>query len=149
VNTRSVAAGAPLATPASAATETDFYATVIDTARICGWQVAHFRPALTKHGWRTAVSGDGKGFPDFVLVHPAGHIWFVELKTTKARLSPEQQQWAEVLEQAGAIYRVVRVPDGIARFVQDLADTRGGVPCPPTIRRPAPTSPPPSSGRNA
>jgi hypothetical protein len=54
-----------------------------------------------------------------------------------------------VLEQAGAIYRVVRVPDGIARFVQDLADTRGGVPCPPTIRRPAPTSPPPSSGRNA
>ena len=104
------------------ATETDFYPTVIDAARLAGWCCAHFRPALTKHGWRTAVQGDGKGFPDFVLVHPVGRVWFVELKLRGAYMTPEQRQWGETLLRAGAVYRVVHVPDEINRFVQDLAD---------------------------
>lgn len=119
---RSLAAGAPLIPPAPAASEADFYATVIDAARLSGWRTAHFRPAQTKYGWRTAVQGDGKGFPDFVLVHPVGRVWFVELKVTGAYMSPEQRQWGETLLRAGAVYRVVRVPDDIGHFVQDLVD---------------------------
>lgn len=121
------AGGAPLVTPAppaDLATESDYYRTVIDAAHILGWRVAHFRPARTTKGWRTAVQGDGKGFPDFVLVHAgAGRVWFVELKRGIARLSPEQEQWGEALSRAGAVYRVVSCPTQLGQFLQDLADT--------------------------
>lgn len=43
--------------------ERQWQAQVIELARILGWRVAHFRPALTKHGWRTPVQADGAGFP--------------------------------------------------------------------------------------
>src|SRR5262245_27573014 len=48
--------------------EAGFMRTVIQLAQVCGWRVAHFRPARTAHGWRTAVRGEGKGFPDLLLV---------------------------------------------------------------------------------
>lgn len=44
-------------------TEIQWQAQVIELAHILGWTVAHFRPALTKHGWRTPVQADGAGFP--------------------------------------------------------------------------------------
>ena len=103
--------------------ERDYYATVIDAARVAGWMSAHFRPAWTRHGWRTAVQGDGKGFPDFVLVHPGGRVWFVELKLDGARLTPQQADWGQVLLQAGALFRVVHVPSGLGTFCQDLVDS--------------------------
>ena len=52
-------------------TESELLSVVLETAALFGWRTAHFRPAMTTHGWRTAVSGDGKGFPDLVLVR--GH----------------------------------------------------------------------------
>ena len=33
-------------------TETDFLQRVIDTAKLYGWLVTHFRPAKTARGWR-------------------------------------------------------------------------------------------------
>jgi hypothetical protein len=112
------------ATASTTATEADFYPTVIEAARILGWRVAHFRPAMSKRGWRTPVQGDGKGFVDFVLVHAgAGRVWFVELKRGNAPLAPEQQQWGEALTRAGAVYRLVRCPAELPSFLQDMADT--------------------------
>jgi hypothetical protein len=78
---------------------------VIELAHTLGWRVAHFRPALTKHGWRTPVSADGKGFPDLILVRD--RVIAVELKRdhakgrTKSELSVEQEEWLEAFRAAG------------------------------------------------
>ena len=83
---------------------------IIDTARLCGWTVAHFRPARTKHGWATPVAADGKGFPDLVLVHPERGIRFVEVKGSSDRVRPEQQMWIDRINEAGGVALVVTPP---------------------------------------
>jgi hypothetical protein len=80
-------------------TEAELQSNVTELAKILGWRSAHFRPAMTSHGWRTAVSGDGKGFPDLVLVRE--RILFVELKGVRGTLSVEQQDWMFALGEAG------------------------------------------------
>jgi hypothetical protein len=104
------------------ATEAEYTATIIDAARILGWRTAHFRPARTVHGWRTAVQGDAKGWPDLVLVHPdAGYVWFVELKRDDApKLRLEQDLWRLWLIGAGAVHYVVKVPSGLDGFIESL-----------------------------
>jgi hypothetical protein len=82
--------------------ESDFLKQVIDLAHICGWKVAHFRPAQTERGWRTAVQGD-TGFPDLVLVRD--RVIFAELKSEKGKLSDTQKVWIECLINASATNR--------------------------------------------
>jgi len=82
---------------------------VIDLAHICGWKCAHFRPALTKHGWRTPVSADGKGWPDLVLVRDI--VIYRELKADGGKLSEEQTQWLVDLRAAGQDAAVWRPND--------------------------------------
>jgi hypothetical protein len=81
---------------------------VIDTARIFGWRVAHFRTVPVKRGprviWETPVQADGAGFPDLVLVRD-GVLW-VELKVGGNTLSDAQAAWARALDLAGAEYHV-------------------------------------------
>ena len=72
--------------------ESDFQEWLIGLAHYYRWRIAHFRPARTEKGWRTAVSGDGKGFPDCVLVRPPRLI-IAELKSLTGKLSPEQEVW--------------------------------------------------------
>ena len=78
-------------------TEAEFTKDVIQLAHLYDWKVAHFRPGLTKSGkWITAVQGDGKGFPDLVLVrerHPVAPVIFMELKVPPNKTTPEQEQW--------------------------------------------------------
>jgi hypothetical protein len=81
-------------------TESDFLSQVIELAHIYHWRVAHFRPAMTKWGWRTAVSADGAGFPDCVIVKN-GRLLFVELKSEKGKVAPIQQAWLDALEATG------------------------------------------------
>lgn len=82
-------------------TEAAFIRQVIAFARLHGWLTAHFRPARTARGWRTAVQGDGKGFVDLVMVR--GHrVVFAELKAAGGRFTPEQLAWLAALEAAGA-----------------------------------------------
>lgn len=90
--------------------EKEFQAQVITLARLLGWTVAHFRPALTKHGWRTPAAADGVGFPDLVLV---GHdqTLFRELKVGHGRLRPEQETWRDVLTKNGADWAAWRPSD--------------------------------------
>ena len=81
--------------------ERDFQKTVIDYARLKGWIVAHFRPALRKSGkWSTPVQADGAGFPDLVLVRD--RVVYAEIKNDKGRLSDKQKAWRDALIGAGA-----------------------------------------------
>ncbi len=80
-------------------TEAQFILEVICLAKLHGWKVAHFRPAKTSKGWRTAVQGDGKGFPDLILVRE--RVIVMELKVGNNRLSPEQKAWLTKFTEAG------------------------------------------------
>lgn len=83
--------------------ESDFQAQVIEAAEVyLGWRVVHFRPARTKHGWRTPVSGSlGKGWPDLIMAK-GDRLLAVELKgNDKAEMTEEQRDVMEVLRRAG------------------------------------------------
>lgn len=73
--------------------ERDFSTQVEDLLNIYHWRWAHFRPARTMKGWRTALSGY-KGFPDYIAVRPPRLI-FSELKDEYSEPSPEQEAWLE------------------------------------------------------
>jgi len=85
--------------------EEDLVRDAIEAAHLYGWLVAHFRQAMTKHGnWVTPVAGDGKGFPDLVLVHPESEtIIFAECKSSKGRLTEEQKIWIKAV--GGQVWR--------------------------------------------
>ncbi|MGH3447549.1 MAG: VRR-NUC domain-containing protein [Nocardioidaceae bacterium] len=84
-----------------AMSEDDLLSCVVDLARLLGLRTAHFRPAKTDRGWRTPVQGDGKGFPDLVIVGPGG-VLYRELKGTRGRQKREQVAWEHALHLAGA-----------------------------------------------
>ncbi len=77
--------------------EDEFQDRVIHEAKFSGWHYAHFRPAQTEKGWRTAMQGD-KGFPDLVLAR-GGVVILTELKSEKGRVTPDQEYW---IKAAGA-----------------------------------------------
>ena len=77
--------------PSVETSEKELLAMVVELAERCGWRKAHFRPAMTQHGWRTAVQGDA-GFPDLVMVRPPRLI-FAEVKSEKGKVADEQHGW--------------------------------------------------------
>lgn len=81
-------------------TERELLSGVLDVAKLFGWRTLHIRPAMTQNGWRTAIQGNGKGWPDLVLVRD--RIIFRELKTGRNTLSVEQAEWILALRKAGA-----------------------------------------------
>lgn len=103
--------------------ERDFQAQVIELARMTGWRVAHFRPAMDSKGrWKTAVAGDGAGFPDLVLARP-GKLLFRELKSNTGKVEPEQVAWGDALRAAGADWAVWRPRDW--PFIEQALMRRG------------------------
>jgi len=90
--------------------EEDLLTAVLDLAGLLGVRAAHFRPAKTADGWRTAVSGDGKGFPDLVLVGRGG-VLFRELKSARGVVAAEQEAWLTALAEAGQSADVWRPVD--------------------------------------
>lgn len=90
--------------------EADWQRQIIDLAHLCGWRVAHFRPAMNRRGeWRTPVAADGAGFPDLVLIRD--RVIFAELKSDRGRLSDGQRQWIAALGDAGCEVHVWRPAD--------------------------------------
>lgn len=115
----------------AAVTERELQNAVIECARVLGWRVAHFRPAQTSRGWRTAVSADGAGFPDLVLVR-GGWLLFFELKAARGRTSSLQEEWLADLDGvAGAndqVLALVVIPqDWTSGFVEGLLRNPAGV----------------------
>jgi hypothetical protein len=101
-------------------TENDLLRGVLDLARILGWRTIHIRPARTAHGWRTAVQGDGIGWPDVVAVR-GSRIVAAELKASKGRTTPEQDAWLEALAATGAethVWKPEHYPDAIAEALR-------------------------------
>jgi hypothetical protein len=90
--------------------ENDLLTNVLDLAANIHVRTAHFRPAKTEKGWRTAVQGDGKGFPDLVLVGPGGVLWR-ELKNATNGLDADQRLWRDALIAAGANWALWRPKD--------------------------------------
>lgn len=86
--------------------EASFQEKVIAVARALGWRVFHARAVKQANGdYRTPVFGaDGKGFPDLVLAK-AGTVLFVELKSGRGTLRPNQREWKRDLEPSG-LYRL-------------------------------------------
>jgi VRR-NUC domain len=99
--------------------EADLQDAVIDTARLLGWRVAHFRPARTEKGWRTPVAADGKGFPDLVMVRRERLI-FAELKAAGEKLRAEQVDWLAALEHADCELYVWRPIDWTSGEIEGL-----------------------------
>jgi len=104
--------------------EASFEDAVIDMARLLGWTVHAERRARTAKGWRTPVKGH-VGFPDLVLVHPAGGVIFAELKTDHGKSTIEQFWWADTLRRAGAEHYLWRPKDWDA-IEKRLKQRRGG-----------------------
>lgn len=86
-----------------AETEAAFTTRVIQTARLHGWKVTHFRPARTAAGYRTAVQGD-IGFPDLVLAR-RGVVIVAELKTARGKPTDEQEVWLAELGDLAVLWR--------------------------------------------
>lgn len=63
--------------------EADFQAQILELAKYCGW-------SLQYHTFDSRRSAPG--FPDVVLVRGA-RLLFIEVKTAKGRVTPEQQAW--------------------------------------------------------
>lgn len=83
--------------------EESFQSALIDMAHLHGWKIAHFRKAQTSSGgWVTAVSADGKGWPDLFLVQPEKKFRLAaELKVPPNKVTPEQDAWLTWLELCG------------------------------------------------
>lgn len=102
-------------------TEAQLQETITEALDLGGWRWVHFRPARTKHGWTTAMSGH-KGFPDIVAVRD--RVLFLELKSDSGTVHVEQTEWLRVLRSAGVDARVVRPPDLDQLLVELLSQPR-------------------------
>jgi len=82
--------------------ERDFQQMIIQAAELLGWVVYH-----TYDSRRCTP-----GYPDLTLIHPgSASLLFVELKTERGKLRPEQRLWLETLQAAGVDVRVWRPSD--------------------------------------
>jgi hypothetical protein len=91
-------------------TEAEFLRQVLELAKLRKWRRAHFRPGRTKTGWRTAVQGDGKGFPDVLLIRGCRMV-VAELKSATGRVTSEQWDWFWAFQGYGAEAYVWRPDD--------------------------------------
>lgn len=91
-------------------TEAELQASVLEIAQLLEWMRAHFRAARTSRGWRTPVEGDGKGFPDLVLLRRERMI-VAELKGDGGKPSPEQLLWLAAFDMVPGIEVYLWSPD--------------------------------------
>lgn len=73
---------------------------------------------------RVIATGLPKGFPDlFGYRRRDGRILFLEVKTNKGRLRPEQKHFLSQVQKDGCIAGVVRSVDDARRIIQGEAGT--------------------------
>lgn len=86
---------------AGAMSEEDLQAKVMRLLGAQGWLRVHFRPARTKNGWRTAVQGDGDGFPDVIALRGTRQL-AIELKSQTGSVTAAQRRWLAFFKETGA-----------------------------------------------
>lgn len=91
-----------------------FASQVEDFLKNGGWTWTHFRPALSKKGFITALSGN-KGYPDYTAVRynqdtKVHELVFIELKGYGGKLSPEQEAWIALLSELDGVRMYVWYP---------------------------------------
>jgi hypothetical protein len=109
-------------TAAVTMTEQELLDATMELAKILKWRTAHFRPARTAHGWATAVSGDGKGFPDLILVRD--RLVAIEFKAAKGKLTPEQVAWRDAFTVAGIEWHEFRPVHWLDGTITDVLRRR-------------------------
>ena len=95
-------------------TESDFQAAVIELAEAQGWKVVHFHDSRRwvpdkRHvgGGKWVGDAQAKGWVDLVLLR-GGDALFIELKTEKGRVGPEQSEMGGALLDAKLRYGLWR-----------------------------------------
>jgi len=86
--------------------EKDFSSFFEDALRLYGWRFFHQRPAYERGRPRNAQTGD-PGFPDYVCAKN-GRVLFVELKSDKGRVSPNQRAWLDAIMPVDSPFTYVR-----------------------------------------
>ncbi len=81
--------------------EAQLHHAVTDMAERLGWLVWHDNDSRR----------NDPGFPDLLCIHPDHGVIWLELKTMKGRVRPEQQAWIDLLRQARQRAFVVRPTD--------------------------------------
>jgi hypothetical protein len=98
--------------------ERSIHIMVADTLRLCcdttKWQWTHI--PLGEYRTKETAGllermGANAGWPDFIFVHWTQHIYFLELKSEKAFLSPPQQRFHGVMRQWKIECKVARSYD--------------------------------------
>lgn len=90
---------------------------ILRTANACGWRSAGIRR-------RGSLAGDVAGFPNLILAHGgAGRVWFLFIRQGAGPLPIDVQAWGETLIRAGAVWRLVNLPDDLDQLCVDLADS--------------------------
>lgn len=75
--------------------EEELVDTLLEYGKTGGWLCTHFRPAKTNKGYRTLLQGN-KGYFDITMMHKdLRRTLFIECKSKKGTLKPEQKQWRE------------------------------------------------------
>ena len=95
-------------------TEADFQAAVIELAEAQGWKVVHFHDSRRwvpdkRHvgGGKWVGDAQAKGWVDLVLLR-GGDALFIELKTERGRVGPEQGEMGDALANAKLKYGLWR-----------------------------------------
>ncbi len=83
---------------------------VLSLFHLYEWRTLHIRPARTAQGYRTALQGDGVGWPDILAVK-GERMLAVELKSEKGTLTMDQNLWLHDLQRTGAEAFVWRPSD--------------------------------------
>ena len=94
--------------------EAKFVDNIIDMARWYQCRVAHFRPARTEKGYRTAMQGD-VGFPDLVIARD-GWVILAECKARLGKATPGQKKWLTALGGYGRLWHPHDWPDIVAEL---------------------------------
>lgn len=76
--------------------ERDLLEAVLSLCKLYNWRTLHIRPARTEKGWRSPVQGDGKGFPDLLMVK-GDRLIVWELKGARGVATDDQMEWLVAL----------------------------------------------------
>lgn len=95
----------------------------LDWRQLLWWRMAV--GGITHRGGRVRAKNGLKGIPDLMGVltrRDRGRLWALELKTTRGRLSLEQEQWLTRLRDAGCAVAVVSQVSELEAFFRALGE---------------------------